>query len=141
MLYEVITVGGLSHCGMHELGKAVYGGATILSGSVTHVPTGTKITNSREAMAKGMGYVSKDRDQEALILAASIKDNVASAGLDKIKTGPFIFPKKENEYVNKQVEKLSVITSYSIHYTKLYDFLTISLVLFDMRYDFLVSLI
>jgi len=105
---EILGVGGLSHCGMHELGKAVYGESTVLSGSVTHVPTGTNITNSREAMAKGMGYVSKDRDQEALILAASIKDNVASAGLDKIKTGPFIFPKKENEYVNRQVEKLSI---------------------------------
>ena len=55
-----------------------------------------------------MGYVSKDRDHEALVLSASIRDNISSAGLDKINDGPFILPNKEKAYVNQQVQTLSI---------------------------------
>lgn len=105
---EILGIGGLSHCGMHELGKVVFGEDKLLTGTVTHVPSGQNITSARQAMKLGLGYVSKDRDKEALVLAASIRDNIASAGLDKINLGPFILPKSEKDYVNAQVESLSI---------------------------------
>ena len=105
---EILGIGGLSHCGMHELGKVVFGEEKILTGSVTHVPSGQKIQDARHAIKLGMGYVSKDRDHEALVLSASIRDNISSAGLDKINDGPFILPNKEKAYVNKQVQTLSI---------------------------------
>ena len=105
---EILGIGGLSHCGMHELGKAVFGEEKLLTGKITHVPSGDEINSARDALRHSMGYVSKDRDKEALVLAASIRDNIVSAGLDKISTGPFIFPKKETEYVNSQIDNLSI---------------------------------
>ena len=105
---EILGIGGLSHCGMHELGKVVFGEEKLLTGTVTHVPSGENITSARQAMRLGLGYVSKDRDKEALVLAASIRDNIASAGLDKINNGPFITPAAEKKYVNAQVESLSI---------------------------------
>lgn len=105
---EILGIGGLSHCGMHELGKVIFGEEKLLTGSVTHVPSGQQITSARQAMKLGLGYVSKDRDREALILAASIRDNIASAGLDKINHGVVITPASEKAYVNKQVEALSI---------------------------------
>ena len=105
---EILGIGGLSHCGMHELGKVVFGEEKILTGSVTHVPSGQKIHDARHAIKLGMGYVSKDRDHEALVLSASIRDNISSAGLDKINDGPFILPNKEKAYVNQQVQTLSI---------------------------------
>ena len=105
---EILGIGGLSHCGMHELAKAVFGEEKLLTGAVTHVPSGVSITSARIAMRHGMGYVSKDRDREALVLNASVKDNIASAGMDRMNTGPFIFPRKERAYVKKQVESLSI---------------------------------
>ena len=105
---EILGIGGLSHCGMHELGKAVFGESKLLTGKVTNTHSGESILSARDAMKHGMGYVSKDRDQEALVLSASIKDNIASAGLDIVNSGIFILPRNENEYVNKQVEKLSI---------------------------------
>ncbi len=105
---EILGIGGLSHCGMHELGKVVFGEEKILTGSVTHVPSGQKIRDARHAIKLGMGYVSKDRDHEALVLSASIRDNISSAGLDKINDGPFILPNKEKAYVNQQVQTLSI---------------------------------
>ncbi len=105
---EILGIGGLSHCGMHELGKVIFGEDKLLTGTVTHVPSGQKITNAGQATRLGLGYVSKDRDKEALVLAASIKDNIVSAGLDKINKGMFILPRDEKEYVNAQVESLSI---------------------------------
>lgn len=105
---EILGIGGLSHCGMHELGKVVFGEEKLLTGSVTHVPSGEDIISARQAMRLGLGYVSKDRDREALVLAASIRDNIASAGLDKINRGILITPAAEKKYVNAQVESLSI---------------------------------
>lgn len=105
---EIVGIGGLSHCGMHELGKALYGEEQLLLGEVIHVPTGKHILTAQDAMHLGMGYVSKDRDREALVLTASIRDNIACAGLDKVNSGPFIFPAKEKEYVQEQVKSLSI---------------------------------
>ncbi len=106
---EILGIGGLSHCGMHELGKAIFGVEELLTGEVTHVPTGTRITDPRTAVERGMGYVSKDRDREALVLAASIRDNIASAGLDKLRnTLCLVSPSNEKAYVARQIDRFSI---------------------------------
>ncbi|MCM8710330.1 sugar ABC transporter ATP-binding protein [Clostridium sp. SYSU_GA19001] len=106
---EILGIGGLSHCGMHELGKCIFGDEKILAGSVKHVPSGEIIKNPKQAVSLGFGYVSKDRDTEALVLTASIKDNIVSAGFDKIKNKfGMITNKAEKNYVNKQVEELTI---------------------------------
>lgn len=105
---EILGVGGLSHCGMHELGRLLFGEEKLLTGSVTCLPAEEKIVNAQDAIKQGLGYVSKDRDKEALELTASIKDNIISAGIDKVKRGGFIFPKVEREYVQKQIDDLNI---------------------------------
>ena len=101
---EILGVGGLSHCGMHELGRALFGEEKLLEGTVTDMKTGDSITSPRGALLHGYGYVSKNRDQEALVLTESIQDNILAAGYDKLQKGPFLFPKDCKEYVNKQKE-------------------------------------
>ena len=106
---ELVGIGGLSHCGMHELSKAVFGDTPVIAGEVVHVPTGDRITSPIVAMAHGLGYVSNDRDKEALVLNASIRDNIVSAGLDKLKNKlALISPRKEKAYVREQVDSLSI---------------------------------
>lgn len=106
---EILGVGGLSHCGMHELGKAIFGEEKILTGSVTHAPTGAAITSVRSAMAHGLGYVSKNRDVEALVLAASIKDNIVGAAFDKVTSaGGFILPATEQRFVQQQIDAFDI---------------------------------
>ncbi len=104
---EILGIGGLSHCGMHTLGKVMFGAAKLESGTLT--VNGKCIRNEAEAMKQEMGYVSKDRDYESLCLNAPIQDNIAAGGLDKISIGNFvILPKTEKEYVEKQIDDLSI---------------------------------
>jgi len=106
---EILGIGGLSHCGMHQFGKAVFGVERLLAGRVVHVPSGQVIAGPRSAMRCRLGYVSKDRDREALVLSAGIKDNIASAGYEKITSGRwFMSRSKEKAYVDRQIQDLSI---------------------------------
>lgn len=104
---EILGIGGLSHCGMHTLGKVMFGNKKSESGEIRI--KGKKLKNEADAMKHMVGYVAKDRDTESLCLNASIKDNIAVGGLDQFTTGGFlIFPWNEKKYVQKQVETLSI---------------------------------
>lgn len=105
---EILGIGGLSHCGMHELGRALFGEEKLLEGKVIDTATGDLITSPRCALLHGYGYVSKDRDKEALVLTESIQDNILAAGFDKLQRGPFLFPADTKAYVNKQKDALSI---------------------------------
>ena len=104
---EILGIGGLSHCGMHTLGKVVFGNMKPDNGKV--MVHGKEIKNEVQAMNEKVGYVAKDRDVESLCLEASIKDNIAVAGMDQFAVSKFlILPGKENKYVEEQIDALSV---------------------------------
>ena len=103
---EILGIGGLSECGMHTLGKVLFGALPTESGSVT---VGGKAVASPETATKlGIGYVSKDRDSESLCLQASIRDNIAIGGLKHIQKKHLILKKNERAYVSRQIEALSI---------------------------------
>ena len=113
---EILGIGGLSHCGMHTLGKALFGAVEILDGQVTVGPENTVITGPKKAIACRMGYVSKDRDSESLSLAASIYDNIASTGYRvNRRLRAFVSFKKEKRYVDEQVRQLSIKCASPYH--------------------------
>ena len=60
---EILGIGGLTDCGMHELGKALFGNVKPLYGEVK-LGNGKKITSEKQAIKNKIGYVSKNRDQE-----------------------------------------------------------------------------
>ncbi|MBQ6888192.1 MAG: sugar ABC transporter ATP-binding protein [Lachnospiraceae bacterium] len=104
---EILGIGGLSHCGMHTLGKVLFGAETMEKGKV--ICRGQELKNEAHAMKNRIGYVAKDRDVESLCLNASIKDNIAVGGLDEFAVKKFlVLPGKERKYVQKQIEDLSI---------------------------------
>lgn len=104
---EILGIGGLSHCGMHTLGKVLFGAIKPDSGEV--LVHGTEVKNPGYAIKHRIGYVAKDRDIESLNIPASIKDNIAITGLDIFTCGnPLVSFKKEREYVQEQIDALSI---------------------------------
>lgn len=105
---EIVGVGGLSHCGMHALGKACFGAVKPEKGDV-ETEDGAAVSSPVVAMKKGIGYVSKDRDVESLCLNASVGDNIAIAGMDRYAVGNFlVLGGREKTYVNRQIKELSI---------------------------------
>jgi len=104
---EILGIGGLSDCGMHELAKSLFGASFDRKGEV-FLSDGTEINDIYTAIKNDMAYTSKDRDNESIMLNASIKDNICLLSLDKLKNGIFISPKKEEAFAQKYANKMSV---------------------------------
>ncbi|MBQ7370530.1 MAG: sugar ABC transporter ATP-binding protein [Blautia sp.] len=104
---EILGFGGLGDCGMHILGNVAFGLTEPDLGTVT-AGDGTVIKNSNVAMKKKIAYISKNRDQETLMVSCSIKDNVCLASYDKIKKGPFVFKKDENQFIEESSRGLEI---------------------------------
>jgi len=106
---EILAVCGLSDGGIHDLGRAVFGLEKHTSGSVVLKQTGVKISNAIQALRNGIGYLPKDRDGEALMLNANIKENAVLPSLDMAagKAG-YLQEKKLSDIANDTVETFDV---------------------------------
>lgn len=107
---EIIGIGGLSDCGMHDVGRLLYGAEQADSGkvTVTHGGRTSEVTSPSVAMAHKIGYASKDRDTESLCLDASVKDNIAVAGLSIIAPGLVISSGAERRYADEQIRSMKI---------------------------------
>ncbi|MBQ4001145.1 MAG: sugar ABC transporter ATP-binding protein, partial [Lachnospiraceae bacterium] len=105
---EILGIGGLSECGMHTVGKALFGIEKVLDGDVK-LANGTVVKSPRVAIDNKMAYVSKNRDTESLGLSGTIAENIASTGY---KINSFFLNlisfKKEKKYVDRQIEELQI---------------------------------
>lgn len=107
---EILGIGGLTESGMHELGRILYGIDRPIKGNVKlKESTGDYIIENPWGSVKhGIGYVSKNRDVEALLLTTTIKNNITLASLKKISKGGFVSSKKENPIVEEEIKRLSI---------------------------------
>ena len=104
---EILGIGGLAECGMHELGKLLFGINKLDSGRVV-LADETEITSPETAVDHRMAYMSKNRDTEAVILNYKIGDNIVLPALKKLKKGPFIFKKDEDRLAVKWADELLI---------------------------------
>lgn len=106
---EILGLAGLSGCGMHQLGRVLFGLDKVEQGSITAAgKDGSRVCVSsvQDALECRIGYISKDRDKEALVLPASIKENLVLPNLSRM--GAFITPRREREYAGKQIDSLAI---------------------------------
>ncbi len=100
---EILGFGGLSESGTHDIGRIAFG-IQQTSGEVMH--EGQRIQTTRQAIRQGLGYISKNRDDEALILQGSVKDNIMLPVLTKVSRLLFVSPATENRIVDNQIDFL-----------------------------------
>lgn len=105
---EILGIGGLTDCGMHELAQLMFGALSGDEGEVIHCASGSRITATQQAISLGMAYIPKDRDQASIFLSSSIRDNVTVAATDKLTKHGFLSKRKEKTMALRETEKLSV---------------------------------
>ncbi len=103
---EIVGIGGLSGSGMHEIGRAGYGLEKLSKGRV--IRNGKKMNHPLTAIEEGVGYISKNRDTEALILNGSIQTNIVLPSLTALQNKTFISPKKETSMAEKEIETFRI---------------------------------
>lgn len=105
---EILGFGGLSECGMHEVGKAVFGASFRRSGSV-RLADGTQINSIPGAIKHSIAYASKDRDNESVVISDTIRDNICLPSVDELRTSRVLLKKRLNQFAKKHAEQMSVV--------------------------------
>ena len=105
---EILGVGGLSECGMHELGKAIFGGSYDRTGIVQLPQKNAYINTIPEAIRHGIAYTSKDRDNESVVLANTIGDNITLPSLDLLANKRVLRKKKLQAFAQEHADRMSV---------------------------------
>jgi ribose transport system ATP-binding protein len=104
---EILGFCGISDSGIHAVGKAVYGLEKLSAGEV--LLYGKPLRSPTQALASNVGYVPKDRDNDALMMQASIWENLALPSTTEL-TGEigFISPGKLRSMAQLMAEKMTV---------------------------------
>ena len=100
---EILGFGGLSECGMHEVGKAIFGASWDRKGSVT-LADGTAINDIPTAIKHSIAYTSKDRDNESIIINESIRNNVVLPSIDDLANHGLLSGRKLTRFANEHAE-------------------------------------
>lgn len=91
---------------MHEIGRAAFGLEKLRSGRV--LCGGKEIHSCLEAIESGVGYISKNRDNEALILDGAIGDNIVLPSLPALSRGTFINPADEKKMAQSGIDSFRI---------------------------------
>lgn len=105
---EILGISGLSESGIHDIGRLAYGIELPIYGKVSLPGRNSEIRGPLQSIHDKVGYVSKDRDKESLILRDSIRNNIIINAYDEVKSGPAISPKKEKKFVQEQIDFLRI---------------------------------
>ena len=103
---EILGIGGLSECGMHEIGKAIFGASYNRSGTVT-LSDGYEIKDIPGAIKHSVAYASKDRDNESIVIADSIGENIMLPSLSDFSNHGFLKLKALEQFAHKFAVQMS----------------------------------
>jgi len=105
---EILGIGGLTNCGMHQLGKALFGMIRFHAGTIELTQKRKTLKERMDFISSGIGYLPKNRDQEGLMLFSSIKDNICLASINKLGTKFFIPNKLERKISERKAKQLNI---------------------------------
>ena len=102
---EILGFGGLSECGMHEVGKAIFGASWDREGKV-QLADGTEINDISTAIRHSIAYASKDRDNESIILNESIRNNIVLPSLNDLASHGLLNGRKLTRFADEQAKNM-----------------------------------
>lgn len=102
---EILGFGGLSECGMHEVGKAIFAASWNRTGRVT-LADGTEINSISTAIKHSIAYASKDRDNESIIVNESIRNNIVLPSIDDLASHGLLNGRKLTQFAESNAENM-----------------------------------
>lgn len=107
---EIVGLSGLIGAGRSEVGLAIFGALPYTSGSIKINSQEVDIKNPEQAMAKGVAYLSEDRQKDGLFLNMVVRENVSVSHLDNFTRFGMINKQKESIAAKAIVDQLRIQT-------------------------------
>lgn len=105
---EIVGLAGLVGAGRTEIARLIIGADKRYSGDIYIDNQKVTIRTPKEAISKGIAYVSEDRKNQGVLLKLPIKWNITLPILERLSNLGFISTKKESKCVNKYKDALKI---------------------------------
>lgn len=112
---EVLGVSGLMGAGRTEIMQAIFVNLSYESGTIEIDGKEVKISNPRQAMEHGIGFITEDRKTEGLMLDKSIRENISLCNLRRISKSSVISREAEKNMVAEAIKDLHIKCFGSYH--------------------------
>lgn len=107
---EILGISGLVGAGRTELAKTLFGVYGKDSGKIILDGEDIDIKSPKDALTKGIAYVSEDRKHEGLILILNVINNITISSLEKFKKFFSLDKKKEKQVGFGYQKKVNIKT-------------------------------
>lgn len=103
---EVLGIGGLVGSKRTELARMVCGADTLHGGTIKVSGRPVKISNTRQAIHAGLGYLSESRKEDGLSLGLRIEENTVHCDMKAISKNGFMNWKKVRQVSDNYIKML-----------------------------------
>ena len=107
---EIVGLAGLVGAGRTEIARLIIGADKKISGDVYIKGKKVEIRSPKDAIEKGIAYVSEDRKNQGVLLKLSIRWNITLPILKRLSRFMFIDRREENSCVEKYKNMLRIKT-------------------------------
>jgi ribose transport system ATP-binding protein len=105
---EILGFFGLMGAGRSEVAKTICGLSPRTAGEILLHGSAVRIDSYRDAIARGIVYLTEDRKTEGLFLPMSLRNNVSAIDLRSVSTRSILDPKREAARAEKYVSMLGI---------------------------------
>lgn len=103
---EVLGIGGLAGSKRTELARMVCGADPLVNGVVKVKGVPKKITNTKQAIEAGLGYLSENRKEDGLSLGLKIEENTIHCDMESVSEKGVLDWKRVREISDAYIKKL-----------------------------------
>lgn len=105
---EIIGIGGLQGQGQSEFIRALLGAEPIQEGTIEYDGKQTSFKSPTQAVKAGMGFISGERNREAMFPVRTVEENILAGKVAKGKLFAYMTPKSNHAFANSAVEKYNI---------------------------------
>ena len=105
---EIVGIGGLQGQGQSEFIRALLGAEPIQDGTIEYDGKKIAFRSPTQAVKAGMGFISGERNREAMFPVRTVEENILAGKVAKGKLFAYMTPKSNHAFANNVVEKYSI---------------------------------
>ncbi|MDD6160073.1 MAG: sugar ABC transporter ATP-binding protein [Oscillospiraceae bacterium] len=105
---EIVGIGGLQGQGQSEFIRALLGAEPIQDGVIEYDGKQVHFKSPTQAVNAGMGFISGERNREAMFPVRTVEENILAGKVAKGKLFAYMTPKSNHAFANSAVEKYNI---------------------------------
>ena len=106
---EIVGIGGLQGQGQPELIRAILGAIRYEEGEISYDGEPSTLKSPSKAVKNGMGFISGERNREAIFPARTVLENILAGKVAKGKTFAYMPAKANRAFAQRAVDKYNIV--------------------------------